>query len=70
MAVGRPAAPAWRAAWGLAAGWAGLIAWAVWQTAQAWRHFPSLLQDQGWYLLVSLRVSQGDILYRLSLIHI
>ena len=64
MVAGQPAAPARRAAWGLAAGWAGLIAWVAWQTAQAWRHFPSLLQDQGWYLLVSLRVSQGDILYR------
>lgn len=34
------------------------------RTAGGWRHFPSLMGDQGWYLRVALRVSQGDVLYR------
>jgi len=36
----------------------------AWQAAAGWRFFPSLVADQGWYLQVARRLSQGEILYR------
>jgi hypothetical protein len=36
----------------------------AWQTAAGWRFFPSLMADQGWYLQVARRLSQGQVLYR------
>jgi len=36
----------------------------AWQAAAGWRFFPSLVADQGWYLQVARRLSQGDVLYR------
>ncbi len=47
-----------------AAGLAGLLVLLAVHTAWAWRYFPMLLGDQGWYLQVAARVSQGEVLYR------
>ncbi len=52
----RPALPA--------IGLAGPLAILGAYTVQAWRYFPSLIGDNGWYLQVAWRVSQGDVLYR------
>lgn len=45
-------------------GMALLLAVAATQTIRAWRYFPMFMGDQGWYLQVAARVSQGEVLYR------
>lgn len=45
-------------------GLGGVLAFIVARAAGAWQHFPSLIGDNGWYLQVAWRVSQGETLYR------
>ena len=48
----------------IGAGLIGLLTLVIVHTVWAWRYFPMLLGDQGWYLQVAARVSQGEVLYR------
>jgi len=40
-----------------------LLALAAVQTARYWRYFPMFIGDQGWFLQVATRLSQGETLY-------
>lgn len=40
-----------------------LLALVAVQTARYWRYFPMLIGDQGWFLQVAARLSQGETLY-------
>lgn len=52
------------AAWPPALGLAGLLAALAGHGAHAWRYFPMLVGDHGWYLQVALRLSRGETLYQ------
>ncbi len=58
------ALPPTRARVAVGAGLVGLLTLVVVHTAWSWRYFPMLLGDQGWYLQVAARLSQGEVLYR------
>ena len=58
------ALPPTRARVAVGAGLVGLLTLVIVHTVWAWRYFPMLLGDQGWYLQVAARLSQGEVLYR------